>query len=325
MRSAFITLVFGSILGSLPLAAPADAQNYPTKPIRLICPFPPGGVADVTARVVGQKMSEVLGQQVLVENRPGASGLIGVDLAAKATPDGYTLLMTTGDFLTTPTSMPPMSFDPHKALIPIIMATTAPLVLAAGAESGINNIKELIAAAKAKPGGLAFSSPGNGTINHVAVEWLALEAGLKLLHVPYKGGAPAAVAVAAGEVQLGAVTPSSGMQYVRSGKAKVIALMTKVRPSFTPSSWPTLDEAGVPVDAALWVGLFAPAGTPAAIVSKLNADVARILQDESVRKRLNDVGTEASPMSQQQFRERIQTDAARYAKVVQQAGIKVEH
>ena len=312
------------VFALLAAAAPAAAQTYPNKPIRLICPFPPGGVADVTARVIGAKMSEALGQPVVVENRTGASGTIGPDLVAKATPDGYTLLMTTGDFVTTPTLMPPMAFDPRKDLIPVTMVATAPLLLVSGADAGLGTVKDLVAAAKANPGKLAYSSPGNGTINHLAVEWLAIESGIKLLHVPYRGGAPAAVAVTNGEVQIGAVTPSSGMPHIQSGKAKVIGFMTKQRPTFT-TAWPTLAENGLDVDAALWVGLFAPAGTPKPIVDRLDTEVQRILQDEAVRKRLNTVGTEAHPLSQGEFVARIARDADRYLKIIQQTGIRVEH
>jgi tripartite-type tricarboxylate transporter receptor subunit TctC len=320
VMKSLITLILGALL----LVTPAQAQSYPNKPIRLICPFPPGGVADVTARVIGQKLSEALGQPVLVENRTGASGTIGPDLVAKSSPDGYTLLMTTGDFITTPTLMPPMAFDPRKDLIPVTMVATAPLLLVGNADAGFNTVKDLLTAAKASPGKIAYSSPGNGTINQLAVEWLAIEGGLKLLHVPYRGGAPAAIAVVNGEVQIGAVTPSSGMPHVQSGKAKIIALMTKQRPSFAPD-WPTLAENGIDVDAALWVGLFAPAGTPPSIVSKLDAEVLRLLQDEAVRKRLNSVGTEANPLSQAAFVERIARDAERYLKIIQQTGIRVEH
>lgn len=317
-----------SLLSSafLLLALPplAQAQNYPNRPVRLVVPFPAGGIADVVARVVGQKLGEALGQQAVIDNRAGASGTLGADAVAKATPDGYTLLLTTGDFITTPTLMPKMAFDPYKDLIPIIMIARGPLLLGANSQSSIGTLKDLLTEAKAKPGTIAFSSPGNGTINHLAVEWLAIEAGLKLLHVPYRGGVPAAVGVAAGDVPIGALTPSSAAPFVEAGKVKILALMTKQRPSFTPPEWPTLAEHGIPVDAALWVGLFAPAGTPEPIVARLNDDVARILQDESVRQRLIAVGTEASAISRADFLERIRADAERYSRVIEQVGIRIQ-
>jgi tripartite-type tricarboxylate transporter receptor subunit TctC len=180
-----------------------------------------------------------------------------------------------------------------------------------------------VAAAKASPDKIAFSSPGTGTINHLAVEWLALEAGIKLVHVPYRGGAPAATGIAAGDVSIGAVTPSSVAPYLDAGKIKVLALMTKRKPAFA-LDWPTLAEQGLAVDAALWVGLFAPAGTPPAIVNQLDAAVIRILGDDAVRKRLNALGTEAVAISQAAFVERIRVDAGRYGKIIQQTGIRID-
>ena len=317
-------MLFAAVMvGAWPGAASAQAQNYPTRPIRFIVPFPAGGIADVVARVTGQKLGELLGQQVVIENRPGASGTLGADAGAKATPDGYTMLLTTGDFITTPTLMPSMAFDPQKDLIPITMIAAGPLMLAANAQSSINSVQDLIAQAKAEPGKIAYSSPGNGTINHLAVEWVAIEAGLKLLHVPYRGGVPAAIGVAAGDVPIGALTPSSAAPFIESGEVRILALMTRQKPAFV-AQYPSAAEQGLAVDAALWVGLFAPAGTPAAIVSRLNDAVAKILQDESVRKRLNDVGTEASHISEAAFAERIKVDAERYLKVIQQVGIKIQ-
>ena len=188
----------------VPLPTSRMAQSYPTRPIRFIVPFPAGGVADVTARLIGQRLGEALGQTIIVENRTGASGTLGVDAATKATPDGYTLLFTTGDFITTPTLMPKVNFDPYKDLIPIVQVATAPLLLGAHAAGSIGSVQELIAQAKGNPDKIAYSSPGNGTINQLAVEWIGIEAKLKFLHVPYRGGAPAAVAVAAGDVPIGA-------------------------------------------------------------------------------------------------------------------------
>ena len=312
----------GALL-ALPLL-PAQAQTYLTRPVRVIVPFPAGGVTDVTARLIGQKLTEALGQQMVIENRSGASGTLGADAATKAAPDGYTILITTGDFITTPTLMPKMAFDPNKDLVAVTMIAAAPLLLGAQAGGPIGSVKDLIAQAKAEPGAIAFSSPGNGTVNHIAVEWLAIESGLKLLHVPYRGGVPAATAVAAGDVPIGAVTLSSAQSLMDAGKIKPIALMTGQRPSFAPPDWPTLADMGLPVDAALWVGLFVPQGTPAAIVNRLDSAVARILQDATVRQRLNELGTDALPLSQGAFVDRIRLDAARYLRIIEQTGIRAE-
>lgn len=327
MTTTITRRVLSTTLTALALGLWADlgqAQTYPTRPIRFIVPFPAGGVADVTARLIGQRLGDALGQTIVVENRTGASGTLGVDAATKATPDGYTLLFTTGDFITTPTLMPKVNFDPYKDLIPIVQVATAPLLLGAHAAGSIGSVKELIAQARTEPGKIAYSSPGNGTINQLAVEWLGIEAKLKFLHVPYRGGAPAAVAVAAGDVPIGALTPSSAQPLLEAGKVKVLALMTKDRPSFAPAEWPTLADQGFPVDAALWVALFAPTGTPQAIVDRLDQEVSRILKEDAVRKRLNALGTEASGISQKAFVDRIRTDAARYLDIIKQTGIKTE-
>ena len=316
-------LIMTLALGALAPAAPAQAQTYPSRPIRFIVPFPAGGVADVTARLMGQKLSEALGQQAVIENRAGASGTLGADAVAKAPPDGYTFLLSTGDFVTTPTLMPKMAFDPSKDLVPISLIATAPLLLGAHVGGSIGSVQDLLTQAKAEPGKIAFASPGNGTINHLAVEWLAIEAGIKLQHVPYRGGVPAATGVAAGDVPIGALTPSSAQPFIEAGKIKPLALMTAQRPAFAPG-WPTLAESGMSVDAALWVGLFGPAGLPPAIVQRLEGEVGRILQDATVRKRLNDLGTEASPLGQAAFAARIRRDAERYAKIIEQVGIRVE-
>jgi tripartite-type tricarboxylate transporter receptor subunit TctC len=321
-----IALFMSFLLGvALPCAATAEPQAYPSHPVRIIVPFPAGGVTDVTARLIAQKLGEVLGQSAVIENRSGASGTLGVDAVAKAAPDGYTLLITTGDFITTPSLMPKMAFDPNRDIVPVSMIATAPLLLGAHAGGPIASVKDLLVQAKADPGKIAFSSPGIGTINHLAVEWLAIEAGLKLLHVPYRGGVPAATAVAAGDVPIGAVTPSSAQSLIDAGKIKPIALMTKARPSFASPDWVSLADMGLNVDAALWVGLFVAAGTPAAITTRLDRELARILKDATVRKRLNDLGTEASPLGPAAFAERIRVDAARYQSIIDRVGIHVAH
>jgi len=303
-----------------PRQAVAEDQ-WPSRPIRVVVPFPAGGLADDVARVVAQRLGQALNQNLVVENRAGASGTIGAAVAAKSTPDGYTLLITTGDFITVPSMMPSLSFDPYKDLSPIAMLASAPAILVANAGSGLSTVKDIIDAAKARPGAMAFSSPGVGTINQLAVEGLALEGGIKLLHVPYRGGAPAAAAVAAGDVPIGAVTPSSAEGVIQSGKVKVVASMARQRPSFAPN-WPTLADFGMDIDAALWVGLFAPAGTSPAIVDRLEAEVSRILRLADVQRQLNAVGTDASGLGQADFVQRIKADAARYSLIIQRTGLR---
>ena len=307
------------------LLMPAAASAYPDKPVRLIVPFPPGGVTDIAARVIGQKLSEQWKQQVIVENRPGAGGIIGVDQAVRSPADGYTLLMATnGEFTINPALYAKLPYDPQKDVVPIIMATSTPLMWVANANAPINSIPELIAAAKEKPGTIAYSTPGNGTMNHLTGEWFSLATGTRFLHVPYRGGAPAATAIASGEVPVGVVAISSGLPFIKSGKVKVLGLTTAQR-SARGADWPTAAESGVKdFDAAIWVGLFAPAGTPPAILTQVENDVRRALKDPAVVDRLATVGAEPVGMPANELKERIKVDAARFMKIAKDAEIRLD-
>jgi tripartite-type tricarboxylate transporter receptor subunit TctC len=303
-------------------AAPSSAQTYPTRPIRAIVPFPPGGVTDVGARLVAQKLAEALGQPVVIENRAGASGTLGVDAVVKSAPDGYTLLMTTGDFATVTALMPKMAFDPHKDVIAVTRFATVPLLLFTHPASGVGSVQELIAKAKAEPGKFAYASPGPGTINQLAAEWFALEAGIKLLHVPYRGGAQMATGLTGGEVALAVTTQATMQGPLQAGKIKALALLGRERPSFLREV-PTMADSNLNVDAGLTVGLYVPAGTPAAIVSRLDAAVLQVLKDEGLRKRFNELGMEVAPVSQAALAERIRADAARYQSIIERTGVKL--
>jgi tripartite-type tricarboxylate transporter receptor subunit TctC len=310
------------VLGLLAAPAAAPAQDYPTRPVRVIVPFPAGGITDVGARIVSQKLGEALGQPTVIENRAGASGTLGVDAVTKATPDGYTILITTGDFITVPSLMPATNYDPYKDLVPVTRIATAPLLLLTHPASGIGSVKDVIAKAKAEPGKLAFGSPGHGTINQLAAEWLALEAGIKLLHVPYRGGAALVNGLAAGDTALGVTTLTSVKGLVDDGKIKVVAQLVRERPAFL-QQWSTMTDAGLNVDAGLTLGVYVPAGTPAAISSRLEAEVLKILKDETLRKRFNDLGMEVSPVSGAALAERIRSEAARYKQIIEQTGVKL--
>ena len=303
-------------------AQPNPAQTWPSRPVRVIVPFPAGGVTDVGARIVSQKLSEALGQPVMIENRPGASGTLGVDAVTKAAPDGYTILITTGDFITVPSLMPATAYDPYKDLIPVIRIATVPLLLLTHPASGIASVKDVIAKGKAEPGRLAFGSPGHGTINQLAVEWLALEAGIKLLHVPYRGGAALVNGLAAGDTALGVTTLTSVKGLVDDGKIKVVAQLNRERPAFL-QQWPTMADSGLNVDAGLTLGLYVPTNTPAAIVSRLDAEMLAILKNAALRKRFNDLGMEVSPISQAALAERIRSEAARFKQIIAQSGVKL--
>jgi len=308
-------------LGPL-LAAPAVAQTYPSRNIKVIVPFPAGGVADIGARLVSQKLAEALGQPAVIENRAGASGTLGVDAVTKSPPDGYTILITTGDFITVPSLMPATAYDPTKDLIPVTRIAIAPLLLLTHPGSGLVSVKDLIDKAKAEPGKFAFGSPGHGTINQLAAEWLALEAGIKLLHVPYRGGAAMANGLAAGDTALGVTTQSSVQGMLDAGKIKALAVLGQERPSFLRDA-PTMADSGLNVDAGLNLGLYVPAGTPADIVARLDAEVLRMLKDEALRKKFNELGMEVTPVSGAVLVERIRSEAARYKTIIEQTGVKL--
>jgi tripartite-type tricarboxylate transporter receptor subunit TctC len=300
-----------------------QASNFPTRPVHVIVPWPPGGVIDTAARIIGQKLGEELGQQIVIENRPGASGTLGAGAVAKSESDGYTLLLTSGDLVTMPSLLPPTTFDANKDLAPIAMVGSAPPMLIAGVSAPFNNMKELVAAAKAKPGSISYGTPGIGTINHIAAEWAFNAADIKLTMVSYRGTAQMVNGVAAGDVPLGIATPSSTISLIEAKKIKPIALTSKRRPSFLPASWPTVAESGYDVDALLWIGVFAPVGTPAPIIERVASGLAVATKDKGVREHLNTTGIEAETMGQPEFGEYIKTDTARYADILKRTGIKI--
>jgi tripartite-type tricarboxylate transporter receptor subunit TctC len=320
----FATALMSSLLalGALAAAAPASGQSWPSRPVRVIVPFPPGGVADVGARLVSQKLSEALGQSVVIENRAGASGTIGVDAVVKSPPDGTTVLISSGDFITVPSLMPATSYDPVRDLIPVTRIAVAPLLLLTHAASGLGAVRDVIDKTKAEPGKLAFGSPGHGTINQLAAEWLALEAGIKLLHVPYRGGGPMASGLAAGDIALGVTTQSSVQGLLDSGRIKALAVLGRERAAFL-RDWPTMADVGLNVDAGLTLGLYVPANTPAAIVSRLDAEMLNILKDEGLRRRFNELGMEVTPISRDALVARIRSEADRYRQIIERTGVKL--
>jgi len=305
----------------------ASAQEYPSRAVRIIVPYPPGGVTDIAARLVAQKLNERWGQPVVAENRPGAGAMVGVEAAAHSAPDGYTLLMVSGDFAAIhPFIYAKLPYRPED-LAPITMVSDTPMVIVAAASSGISNVADLVEKAKAHPGELGYGTPGQGTSNHLVGEWLASALGVKLLHVPYRGGAPAATAVAAGEVALGVLATSSAAPHVKSGKMRVLGL-TNARRIGDTVNWPTLAESGVPAlrdfDTSIWVGLFAPAGAPRAIIAKVNADTKGALQAPDVRERLAGLGAEPVASSPEELGARIKRDAAFYGRIAREAHIHLD-
>jgi tripartite-type tricarboxylate transporter receptor subunit TctC len=322
MRSIMAGLI-ACITSAIALTAPAGAQTYPAKPIHIIVPFAPGGVVDIAARIVGAKLTEAWGQQVVVENRTGGNGFIAVTAVQKASPDGYVLLAgTVGEFTINPALFKDIPYDMQRDFVPVAMLTDTPIVLAANAGSPFNTVADVIAAAKAQPGRISVGSPGNGTMNHLAIEWITLGSGAKFQHIPYRGGAPAAAAVAAGDIPLGTLAISSVAPHVKSGRVRALALTTAKRSPYYPD-WRTLQESGVPdVDASNWVAMFAPRGTPQAVVDKLNAEINKILMMPDVKERFAAGGAETLPMSPADLDARTRKDAARLKVIVDKAGVK---
>ena len=322
-----MTVAACAVLALTGLAPEARAQaDYPNKPIRILVPFAPGGFVDVAARLVGQKLSEKLGQQVIVENRPGGNGFIAVTAAAKAPADGYTLLMAhSGEFAVNPavfaSSIP---YDLDRDFHPITLVSQAPMVLGAKTDGPYKSLQDLIAAAKAKPGTVGMSTPGTGSINHLAGEWIALASGVKFLHVPYKGGAPAAVAIATGEVPFGMAAISSALPQIKAGRVKVLAITT-ARKTHVDPAWPTAQEGGAKdVDLSIWAGLFAPKGVPQPIRDKLYREVAAILQMDDVKQKFAAGGSDVGGMKPEEFTAQIKREADNLKTIVQKAGVKPE-
>jgi tripartite-type tricarboxylate transporter receptor subunit TctC len=313
------------LAGALMLAATAVyGQDYPNKPIRMLVPFAPGGAVDTTARVLAQAMQQRLNWQFVIDNRPGGNGFIATTAVQKATPDGYTLLMAhTGEFAVNPALFDSVPYELERDFMPITMVSDSPMLYLANVNAPFNSFQELVAQAKAKPGAISFASAGNGSINHLAGEWLAQAAGIRLLHVPYKGGAPAAAAVAAGDVQFGVMAVPGAAPHIKSGRGKVIGITTAKKSPLDPS-WATPRDAGIPdLDASIWVGLFAPKGTPQAIVDQINKEVRATLALPDVQRSfIEKAGGEAIGMTPVEFLARIKADAERYKRVVQKAGVK---
>jgi tripartite-type tricarboxylate transporter receptor subunit TctC len=310
---------------SLALVAPAKAEDYPSRPIHILVPYAPGGVSDIAARLVGQKLSEALGQSVIVENRPGGNGFIAVAALLRAPADGYTLIVgTIGEFTINPALYKDIPYDVARDLQAVAMLSDTPLVLAANGASPYQSVKDVIAAAKAKPETLGTSSPGTGTFNHITIAQLQLRAGIKLLHVPYKGGAPAATAVAAGDVPFGVLAISSVAPFLPQGRVRVLAVTTAKRSSFNPD-WKTLQDDGVPdIDASNWVGMLATKDVPKPIVDKLHDEIQKILAMPDIKSNFGKGGAETTPMSIADFDARIKADTARFKMIVSEAGIHVE-
>jgi len=304
----------------------AQAQDsFPNKPIRLVVPFTPGGVTDTSARVIAEYLGQRLGQNVLVDNKPGASGNIGTALVKSAAPDGYTLVLGfDGTMVINPHVFPRLPFDTLKDFTPIGKIGDATLILVAHPDTPVKSLADVIALSKSTPGGLSFGTSGTGGTPHIAGELLKMQTGAKLVHVPYKGGGQAMTDVVGGTIPLVYTAVAGAHGFVKSGRLRAVAVSSAKRSSALPDV-PTFIESGVP-DFVVnsWVGLLAPVNLPPAIASRLNTDLNAVLNDPAVRERLRVLGIDATPGSAEQFREEMRRDLARYGAVVKAAGILVE-
>jgi tripartite-type tricarboxylate transporter receptor subunit TctC len=311
----------GPFVLALACTTGAFADAYPNKPIRLVVPFPPGGSVDMVARMVGKKLSENLGQPVLVDNRAGASGNIGMDMVAKAPADGYTLLMASAALTANAHLYAKMPFDPLKDLQPVIRVADQPNVLVVNPSLGVKNVQELIALAKSKPGKLTFGSAGLGAAQQIAAEIFMMKTGTKMLHVPYKGGAPALSDLVGGQIDLMFETSPTAVPYVQGGKLVPLGVTTSKRLSTLPNL-PTIAEQGVPgYEAYTWLGVVAPAGTPRDIVGKLNAEVKKAMTPE-FRAELTKVNLIPVGDTPEQFTAFVKADSDFYARTVREARIE---
>jgi tripartite-type tricarboxylate transporter receptor subunit TctC len=300
----------------------AFAQSYPNKPIKVIVGYAAGGAVDIVARTIGQSISGSLGQPVVVENKPGAGTNIAVKATITAEPDGYTLMMAANALAANMSLYQPAPFDAERDLVAVSLIGRVPVVIAANPNAPFNTAKQLIDAAKGKPNSIAYGSPGNGSTPHMAIELFARAAGIDLQHIPYRGGTPAITDVIGGQLPLVAVNALEVLPHVKSGKLKVLAVLSPNRSSIFPDV-PTIAESGFPgFEASVWYGLVAPAATPKPIVQKLHEEVQKALQTKEVRERMNAVGGEVVPGSSEMFTNLIRSERARYSKLVREANIQ---
>ncbi|RLJ37541.1 tripartite tricarboxylate transporter substrate binding protein [Acidovorax sp. 106] len=323
LPSRRVWLASAAALAAATAAPHALAQAaYPARPIRIVVGYAAGGAVDAVARAIGQVLSQSLGQPVIVDNKPGAGSNIAVKSVIAAEADGYTLMMAANALAANMSLYQPMPFDAEKDLVAISLVGRVPVVLAAGANAGIGSLQALLQSAKAKPGVLAYASPGNGSTPHMAIELLEREAGIQLQHVPYRGGAAALTDVIGGQVPLVAVNALEVQPHAKSGKLKVLAVLSANRTPIFPDV-PTIAESGFPgFEAAVWYGLVAPAATPKAVVARLHDEVQKALQTKEVRERMTAVGGEVLPGSSEQFAQLIRSERRRYEKLVREANIK---
>jgi tripartite-type tricarboxylate transporter receptor subunit TctC len=307
----------------LPFTA-AAAETYPTRPIRLISPFAPGGGNDIISRTLGAAVSKNIGQSIVVDNRPGANTIVAMEILARATPDGYTLLTTSSSQATNATLYTKLPYDSIKDFSPVSMVGVSPLVVAVNPTLPIKSVNDLIAAAKAKPGSILYPSAGTGNSTHLGGELFAVMAGITLTHVPYKGLGPGLVDLMAGRLHLVFSTAPSAIPHIKTGRLRGLAVTTAARSGLVPQL-PTVAESGVPgYEAGSWYGIIAPAGTPLAVITRLNREITQVLGTPEFREQLMTAGADPAPTTPEAFAAYLKSDIAKWAKVIKLSGAKIE-
>jgi len=314
-----VTALLGTALG------PATAQepSYPTRPVRIIVAFPVGGLLDTVSRIVGDKLTMVLGQQFVIESRPGAGGTLATAAVARAEPDGYTLMMINDNHAVNPSVFKNIPYDSVKDFAPIGFVGSAPMALSANARLPVRSVQDLVELTRQQPGKISYASVGIGSASHLAGELFAAKAGVRMLHVPFRGGAPAINDLVAGHVDTMFVTAVVGGQHMKTGALTPLALAASARFE-TLSEVPTMAEAGYPLEAAYWFGLAAPAGTPPAVLAKLEAALSEVLAMPDLRKRMTEMGAVVTPLGSRQFGDYIRAEMAKWADVIAQNNIRFE-
>ena len=319
-----IVLICIAIAGAVFGTAVCAAESYPVRPVRLIVPYAPGGNADIQGRYMAERLTDVLGKQVVVDNRPGANGMIGMELAARSPPDGYTLLLVSQGFTVNPGLYAKVPYDTVKDLQPVSLIGDTPLLFVASNTVAASNVKELIALAQSRPAQLNFGSSGNGSPAHLAGALLEVMTGVKLVHVPYKATAGATLDVMSGRIELGFPSMTSVLPHVKAGKLKAFAITVASRSQLAPDI-PTMSEAGVPgYETSIWNGLLVPAGTPKAIVNRLHQAIVKVLSSPQARERYANVGAEIRYNTPEEFQAFVRAEIAKWAKVIRAAGIRVD-
>jgi tripartite-type tricarboxylate transporter receptor subunit TctC len=324
MMTIFVRCLAG-LATVLMLAGAAHAQSWPSRPIRWIVPYTPGGITDTVTRLVTQKLAEALGQPIIVENRPGANSIVGVDVVAKAPPDGYTFLTVIAAHAANATLYAgKLPFDPVRSFAPVSLVASAPLIITASNAFPPKDMREFVAYARANPGKISFGSSGIGAAAHLTTELLKQTAAIDIVHVPYKGTAPALQGLMANDIQILVDVPSSLMPHVRSGKIKALGMFSKARIGGAPEV-PTVAEAGgPPIESATWVAFLAPAGTPREIVVRVSQETAKAVSGAELRERLVQMGIDPVGSTPEQLAQFLGDEIAKWAKVINTAGVKAE-